>query len=384
MQPDIAFPLDEYHSRIQQTRAEMDRRGIDALIICALDNIYYISGYDGTISGYLYTFLLLTKSGQPALFVHEVDHGTALHTSWVRDIHLWKHGQNPEDETIDFLLDRGLEQATFGLEENAAVMSIATDRKLRQGLPHARFIDASDLIAKLRWTLSPAEIAYMRKSAAHGDAATQAGLEALRAGITEQDVAKAVTDSLYRSRSGRWTSVFCMGSGDKSVALHTFSSSRELRGGDVVTLVPHADVARYVTSIHRTATVGRVPTYVRDLHAVSLDALLQSVSYIRPGVPAGEIDRISREVSRRYDRYRCHRTGFSMGIAFGYGFRRIGKFGVMQGVMDELQPGMVLSIEPNFQDVENRIGILLGNNYLVTETGCESLHRLPLTLYESP
>lgn len=379
----LPFTLDEYLARIKKTRAEMERRGIDALFICALDNIYYISGYDGTISGYLYTFLLLTRQGQPALFIHEVDHGTALYTSWVRDIHLWRHGEVPEAETVDFLLERGLENATIGLEENAAVMSIATDRKLRLGLPRARFVDASDLIAKLRWTLSPAEIAYMRKSAAHGDAATQAGLSALKPGITEQDVAKAVTDSLYAQRSGRWTSVFCMGSGDKAAALHSFPGPRVLREGDVVTLVPHADVARYVTSIHRTASVGRASNYVRDLHSASLESLLESVSHIRPGVPAGDIDRISRDVTMRYDRYRCHRVGFSMGIAFGYGFKCMAKFGVMQGVMDPLLPGMVLSIEPNFQDVENNIGILLGNNYLVTETGCESLHQLPLNLYES-
>ena len=377
------FPPEEYQERIRRAQAEMDRRGIDALIVCALDNIYYLSGYDGTISGYLYTFLLLETKGDPALFIHEVDHGTALYSSWVRDLHLWKHGQVPEAETISFLKARGLETAVLGMEEGAAVVSVATDRALRRGLPEARFVDVSDLLARQRWTLSPSEIALMRKSAAHGDSAAAAGLAALRAGVAEKDVAKAVTDALHEVRSGRWTSVFCLGSGDKSAALHSFASDRVLAVGDVVTLVPHADVGRYVTSIHRTATVGRAPSYVRDLYTVSLEALQASVKHIRPGVPGGEIDRISRRVSAKYDRYRCHRTGFSMGIAFGYGFKCMGKFGVMDGIEEPLLPGMVLSIEPNLQDIDHKIGILLGNNYLVTETGCESLHKLPLDLFES-
>lgn len=378
------FPRAEYQGRIDRARVEMERRRIDALIVCALDNIYYLSGYDGTISGYLYTFLLLGRKGEPALFIHEVDAGTAAFSSWVKDVQLWKHGQVPEAETIAFLKARGLENAVLGVEEAAAVMSIATDRALRHGLPSARFVDASDLLARQRWTLSTAEIALMRRSAAHGDAAAAAGLAALRPGVTERDVAKAVSDSLYQSRSDRWTSVFCLGSGDKSAALHSFANDRVLREGDVVTLVPHADIGRYVTSIHRTATVGKASPYVRDLHAVALEALLRSVEHIRPGVPAGEIDRISRRASAKYDRYRCHRTGFSMGITFGYGFKCMGKLGVMDGIEEPLLPGMVLSIEPNLQDVENRIGILLGNNYLVMETGCESLHRLPLDLFESP
>jgi Xaa-Pro dipeptidase len=381
--PALGFSLEEYATRITRVCTEMNRRRVDALCTYALDNIYYLSGYDGTIGGYLYTCLLLTADGTLTLLVHEVDHGTALWSTWVDDIRIWKHGEVPEDVTLAIIRERGLEQSVIGLEEDALVMSITTDRALRAGLQRAAFVNCSDLIARLRWVLSPAEIVYMRQSAGHGDAGTIAGYKAIRPGATEQDVAKAVTDEMYAQRSARWTSVFCMGSGDKSVALHSFPGPRRLATGDLITLVPHADMARYVTSIHRTASVGRASEFARELHSISMEAILRSVDAIKPGVPAGEIDRISREVTQRFDRYRCHRTGFSMGIAFGYGFKCMPKLSVLRGVEVELEAGMVLSIEPNFQDLDHNIGILLGNNYLVTETGCESLHKLPLDLFEA-
>jgi Xaa-Pro dipeptidase len=380
--PSLAFPIDEYQARIERARASMRGRDLDALIIFALDNIYYLSGYDGTIGGYLYTMLLLTQSGAPTLLVHHVDLGTTLWSCWLDDIRIWRHGEAPETRALELLRERGLERAKIGLEEQAALVSTASDRALRAGLQQARFVDASDLLARMRYTLSSREIAYARESARQGDSACEAAYGVIAEGVSERDIAKAVSDSQYHE-GGRWGSVFCLGSGEKSVALHSFAGERRLQRGDAVTLVPHGDKCRYVTSIHRTACVGKAPQYLRDLHAVSTEAIDRSIAAIRPGVPAGEIDRISREATRKYDHFRCHRTGFSMGIQFGYGFKCMPKLSVLEGVDEPLQAGMVLSIEPNLQDIKGRIGILLGNNYLVTETGCESLHHLPFDLFES-
>jgi ectoine hydrolase len=161
----LAFPISEYTARIDRARAEMRRRDLDALIILALDNIYYLAGYDGTIGDYLYTLLLVTDSEPPVLLVHHVDLGTARWSSWLDDIRIWSHGEAPEAKALELLRERGLERARIGMEEQAVLVSAASDRALRAGLPNARFVDASDLLAWMRYTLSHGEIAHMRESA---------------------------------------------------------------------------------------------------------------------------------------------------------------------------------------------------------------------------
>lgn len=378
----LAFPLSEFQSRLDTVRLNMAAQGLDALLLQAMDNLYYYCGYDGSIGGYLYTALIIRPEGPPTMLVHHVDLGTAQWSSWVEDLRIWKHGQDPEKALASLIRELGLERARIGIEEQAVLVSQASDRLLRASLPDVSFIDASDMLTRQRFIMSPRELDYMRQSAEASNAACIAAYEAIAEGVSEREIAKAATDRQYAAGS-RWTNIFCMGTGPKSVALHSFGGNRRLEKGDAVTLVPHGDINRYVTSIHRTACVGPAPDYLRELHANSAEAIARSVEAVKPGVPAGEIDRISREVTRKFDNLRCHRTGFSMSIQFGYGFKCMPKLSLLDGNTEELQAGMVLSIEPNFQDIDNSIGILLGNNYLVTETGCESLHSLSLDLYES-
>lgn len=379
---ELAFPLSEFQSRLDEVRKNMAAQGLDALLLHAMDNLYYYSGYDGSIGGYLYTALIIRPAGPPTMLVHHVDLGTARWSSWVEDLRIWRHGEDAEKVLADLIRELGLDTARIGVEEQAVLVSQASDRALRRLLPKVRFIDVSDMLARQRLVMSPRELDYMRQSAQASNEACIAAYAAIAEGVSEREIAKAATDRQYATGS-RWTNIFCMGTGPKSVALHSFGGKRRLKKGDAVTLVPHGDINHYVTSIHRTACVGPASDYLKELHANSAEAIARSVEAVKPGVPAGEIDRISREVTKKFDGFRCHRTGFSMSIQFGYGFKCMPKLSLLKGNMEALRAGMVLSIEPNFQDMDNSIGILLGNNYLVTETGCESLHSLSLDLYES-
>ena len=42
---DVAFSAEEYASRIQHTREQMARSGLDLLLVSGPENIYWLSGY---------------------------------------------------------------------------------------------------------------------------------------------------------------------------------------------------------------------------------------------------------------------------------------------------------------------------------------------------
>ncbi len=42
---ELAFPKAEYEARVARLQAEMDARGLDAMLICDSGNMFYVSGY---------------------------------------------------------------------------------------------------------------------------------------------------------------------------------------------------------------------------------------------------------------------------------------------------------------------------------------------------
>ena len=58
---EVAFPRDEFESRLTAARACMARAGLDVLVACAPENFYYLSGYEST--GHFAVQALLVPSG---------------------------------------------------------------------------------------------------------------------------------------------------------------------------------------------------------------------------------------------------------------------------------------------------------------------------------
>ena len=69
-----AFTTDEFEQRLTKVQENMQREGIDLLMLHAPENIYYLSGYQ--TSGYFaYQTLIVTPSGAPTLLVRYLERG---------------------------------------------------------------------------------------------------------------------------------------------------------------------------------------------------------------------------------------------------------------------------------------------------------------------
>jgi ectoine hydrolase len=108
MMPEVAldFTRAEYAQRLNKTRAAMEQRDIDLLILTDPSNMAWLTGYDGW-SFYVHQCVLVRLDEDPTWFGRGQDANGALRTTWLppeRIIGYPDHYvQNPERHPMDYL-----------------------------------------------------------------------------------------------------------------------------------------------------------------------------------------------------------------------------------------------------------------------------------------
>ncbi len=203
--------------------------------------------------------------------------------------------------------------------------------------------------------------------------------ENLRAGIAEAEVAAAVESVIYRQigsdgifHSRGWAMVQ---SGPNSADAGRFnrSTGRRLENGDLVLIELATCVNGYWSDLSRTAAVGSAKSAVAPILDLARDAQQAAIDGIRPGVSGGEIDALARDrISKQgLSAFFTHHTGHHVGFRY-----HDPGFIIAPGEPAQLEPGMVITIEPGVYVPERGGGARIEDNVLVTESGHEVLSRI--------
>jgi Xaa-Pro dipeptidase len=373
-----AFPDEEYGKRLDRLRHELRRRGLDALIVHSPEDINYLSGFDSC--GY-YSYQHLVIGVDPStdnFFTRIVEIGIARAMSIVRDVTYWTDWDDHIAMVADSLFSKGLASARVGVQDSSLYLKVCDHKRLTALLPRANFIDASDLMPRLRLVKSPLEIDYMRRAAAITDIGLQAGLAAIGEGKRECDIAAATYQAMFAAGGEPPAYPGTFTSGPRTCFLHGMATERRLRRSDLIVMEPMGCYRRYNTNAIRTGVIGAASAKAREAHRLMEESVATCTDMIKPGVLAEEIDRAGRAVTEKFSENRLHRSGYSLELGYSPGF--VGALDLREGDKTPLEPGMIISIEPNTTFYEERWGVQLGNCVLVTEHGHEVLHTTPMEL----
>ena len=158
----------------------------------------------------------------------------------------------------------------------------------------------------------------MRRAAQATEAGMWAGIQAVAAGVSENEVAAEIQAAMTRAGSEYPAIAPFVASGWRGSVGHATWEGRLIEPGESVFLEVGGCVHRYHTAMMRTVIVGLVPDAVQEAEKVVQDAMAATMEAIRPGVPAEEVDRVARAVIAAGTRSatQASRTGYSIGIAF--------------------------------------------------------------------
>jgi len=260
--------------------------------------------------------------------------------------------------------------------------------KLRKLAPLATLADLRPELLHLRMVKTSGEIALIRKAAEASVDAHLAAMKAVRPGVWEYQVA-ALMNYEYERRGCEWPAYPpIVGSGFFSTVLHYDQDTRQMQDGDVVVMDVAGSYGGYTSDITRTLPVnGHFSARQREIYEVVFGAQNAALAAAKPGMYIRSSGvRGLYEIA--FDYINTHGKdlhGQPLGQYFIHGLGHPIGLNV-HDPMDysrALEPGMVITVEPGVYLPEEKLGVRIEDDILITPDGNELLtRRLPRAAQE--
>ncbi|MFO0997007.1 MAG: Xaa-Pro peptidase family protein [Alphaproteobacteria bacterium] len=376
------FAPEEFAARLTRVRRAVAEAGLDWFLIFHPVTMRWLTGQDNKSYTALQCLPVSAKPGRLIVFTREMDRNEFEADSMVDEV--WGYnGREPEDpiEAFGKFADHlGLNGARVGMEVPAWYLHPLHYVRLKALLGPALVAEPSNLVHSLKLAKSPRELEYVRKSAAIAADAFQALLATVAEGRTELELAAAAYHALLKAGSGIPASTMNIMTGERSCFALGGPTERRQRRGDTGLVELGGAYRRYTSTLGRQWVLGKPSDRLRELHDVILRASDACMAEMRAGVPAIVPHEAAKRViaAAGLDHFRQHTTGYGMAPGFPPSWGEpTNMFG---GSKDVLEAGMVVSVEPAVFIKDEKIGVRLIDNCLVTETGVEVLSRTPRDL----
>jgi len=259
--------------------------------------------------------------------------------------------------------------------------------KLRKMAPLANLADARPFVERQRAVKSPGEIALMRKAMDASIEGHLAAMRTVRPGVWEYETA-ARMEFEFRRRGCEWPSYPpIVGSGFFSTVLHYDADDHQMNDGDVVVMDVAGSYSGYASDITRTLPVnGHFTPRQREIYEIVLGAQNAAMASAKPGMFLRHGKNSLQDIAYAYiDSHGKDSHGSSLGRYFIHGLGHSVGLNVHDPMNynEPLEAGMVVTMEPGIYIPEEKIGVRIEDDILITKDGYEHLTgRLPRTVEE--
>ncbi|SNS43794.1 Xaa-Pro aminopeptidase [Streptosporangium subroseum] len=319
---------------IDEVRLRMAEEGIDALVLRPSPDFRYLGGQgDG--------YLVLTLDGPPAAATGPLE-AAALIPASARRV-----GVDPEMRA----------------------------RELFSLRVEAELVLASVVLAPLRLTRGPAQVAAAERAASAADAVLLMTRELAWFGATERTMARRLWAMMIETGCEEVLSVL-VAAGEHSAAPRHVPCDRVINPGDALLVSVCGRWGDHYAEVARVFAVAEPPEDFEAMYSVVLAAQRAALDVLRPGVPAEEAGRAAREVieGSGYVHYAAERPGRGIGLGPDEGPW------LAPGDTTVLAAGMTVCVEPAIY-LPDLFGARVADVVVCTPAGARRLSGSPQTLH---
>lgn len=366
--------LEERDRRWQTIRKEMEKRGLDCLLIwggygrqrnCDA-NLVYMSNVNA--EGYL-TFPL---QDQPTLFTFQ---GHPI--PWIKDGRTGhpKYAKAISQRLRELRLERG-KIGVVGISgyESELGFPYVTYNLLMQSFPDARFSDATDIIEEARVIKSPAEIKCLETGAEIGMKVIQAIIDTARPGVKESVVRAKMMDTMFLEGCEPFSMVlFHVGKElvhGAQGGFFTPPKPKVLEKGDIIHTEFDARYEGYKAQFNQPFSLGKPGPEWQDIFDVCIESLNTALNVLKPGITIGELNAAFLPPIKKAGYVQNTPNFHGLGLAIEEPFSAfVGQPDYEPDNDRVIQAGMVLELEPPVISRDFKRGTTIGCPTLVTENG---------------
>lgn len=340
----------------------MNTEEIDLVYIDEPNIVAYFTGFESDPHERIVAYIV--SQNDQFLFVPSLEKNEALKRSNVANVYSYSDEENPW-----LIIQEKANGIAPGIKKvSIDQQSLTVERylKLQEYFGTKNFTDIGAMIEQMRLTKTEDEIAHMIKAGELADEAFEIGISMLKEGITEQEVAATIDMEMKKRGVSEMSFSTLVLFGDHAASPHGNPGSRQLKAGEFVLFDLGVIYNGYASDATRTVAFGDVSAKDMEIYQIVLSAQEAAQQVAKPGVRAGDLDKIARKVitDAGYGEYFNHRLGHGIG-------KTAHEFPSIHGDNDTiLQTGMCFSIEPGVY-IADELGVRIEDCIYLTEDGCE-------------
>jgi len=368
--------------RIEKLRRRLARLGVEGLIICKAENLFYLSKFTGGEG-----LIFLTQ--REALLL--VNFCYLEQAKWETDLKVLKTDSNSLSLSTYLNPVRNINLATrhniisngvkslkvrrVGFEEDFLTYQQYLDFKKR--LKGIELKPLLNIVEKIREVKEEEEIAKILRAAEITDEGFNYILPSIKLGVREEEIANKLSYFLISRGAERTAFSPIVASGERSAWPHWTAGRKRLERGDLIILDFGAVFQGYCSDFTRTVVLGKASREQKKIYYAVAEAQKEALEKVEKGIRCSSLDRIARKSlgKRGYSKFFGHNLGHGVGVSVHE------RPSLSAKNKSKLKAGMVLTIEPGIY-IPNLGGVRIEDMVLVTKTGKQILTKSPKELIE--
>src|SRR5215470_11756248 len=325
---ELPFAREEYSNRLRKIRSQMEKRGLELLIINDVANQHYVTGYDGWSFYTPQMVLVPLAEEEPVWIGRAMDAAGGLLTAWMKpenvigfpEAYVQQTDRHPMDWIAEWIVKKGWGGRRIGIELEAYYYSPKAHARLTAGLPNATFVDAELLVNWIRAVKTGVEIDYLRNAAVLAEKAVAKAYDVIAPGVRECDAIAAIQAAQVAGSphfAGDITALppTILG-GENASAPHIMWTDRRFGANETIALELAGVCRRYAAGLARTMQLGKMPQKVADTAKAVIEGMDAVLGAVKPGASAESVEAAWRTVIARYGLKKESRIGYSIGVAY--------------------------------------------------------------------
>ena len=371
----IGFKVEEYKKRVLNAHKLMEQKNLDILLLTSPQNFRYFTG----LNSYFWEsptrpwFLLISLKNDPIAVIPSIGK-TSLNNTWVKNIKTWD-SPNPDDEGITVLKD-----TISSIKENNCVIgcemgkesylriTIKDYEKLKKNLSQHNFVDASDLIWKLRMIKSDEEIEKIRKITSIASKAFDELPNCIDNNQSEIEIAKKMKKKLLELGADYTLYMSCTSGSGGYNQIICEPTDRKPSKGDILVIDTGSTLDGYFCDFDRNYGFGNLAKSATAAYEILWEATEMGMKKALPGNTCADISNAMLKILEKNSPVKN-----SVGrMGHGIGLQVTEPPSIMPNDNTVLEENMVLAIEPSLEYAPGTM-IVQEENILITKNGFDRL-----------